>query len=722
MSQPQGWLDQFARESSQGRFLKVLGLLLAFLAFVPESMAIPKKKYDFVIGVHGDFKAAIAAAAANASASNRFYIFFPDGEYNIGTLTGDANQKTTFSTSNVSFIGQSTDKTVVYNKSINEGISITATLYFYNADNLYLQDLTVYNKANYGDVASYSQTGRHVAIQEQSKKVVYKNVKLLSTQDTYYSKGTKTYWENGEIHGTTDFICGSGDVYFNECKLLALKKSALTAPSSTNNTWGYVFKNCTIDGNSGVAGYTLGRSWNDAKAVFIGTTMNVLPSDAGWGDPMNSVPKVFAEYQSKNTAGALMDLSKRRTSYTKGATTVTLNPRLSDPEAANYTVANVLAGTDNWQPQSLAQQVDPPVIRQEGTSLLWEDNTNALCWAIFKNGQYLANVITTSYDVSLLASGDVLTVRAANQMGGLGASSNAVTIGAGPQQSLSVSVVQGQGTISPANGFYSQGAALSLTATPSKDWLFDRWAGDISGTANPSPVVMDANKTITVYFLPVDPLNYQAEFGILSDAVQESKNAGFTGEGYANFNNVPGAAVAIPVYGSQAGTIPVTIVYANGSGITRQLSISVNGVVQTASLDFEATANWTTWGTKEINLPLRQGANTITFATVNSNDGPNIDRITLGQGPTAIAPGGISRTPTHRYDATGKTLRIRGSGVGRWNLRIYTMAGALVISKHLDFSATSQNLEISLSALQPGAYLLQYDGVGIVGNGLLDVR
>jgi hypothetical protein len=95
------------------------------------------------VGVNGDFKAAKTAAANAASSGNRFYIFFPDGNYDIGSLTGNANQKTTFSTSKVSFIGQSTDNTVIYNKSIGEGIDTTATLFFSNTDNMYLQDLTI---------------------------------------------------------------------------------------------------------------------------------------------------------------------------------------------------------------------------------------------------------------------------------------------------------------------------------------------------------------------------------------------------------------------------------------------------------------------------------------------------------------------------------------------------------------------------------------------------
>jgi pectin methylesterase-like acyl-CoA thioesterase len=402
-------------------------VLAGILACAPGAFALTRQKFDFVVGVDGDFKAAMAAAAKASSSGKRFVMFFPDGDYNLGSLTGDANQMTTFPTANVSFVGQSSAKTVLFNQSINEGIGITATLYLKGANNTYMQDLAVLNKANYGKPETYNATGRHVAIQEQGNKMVYRNVRLLSTQDTYYTKGTRTYWEGGEIHGTTDFICGGGDVFFNKVLVYALKKSALIAPSSTNNTWGYVFKDCTIDGT--VSDFVLARSWNDARIAFLNTTMKKLPTAAGWGDPMNSVPKVFAEYKSVNGSGAAVDLSKRRTSYTKDATTVTLKPVLTDAEAAKYTVANVLTGTDNWQPQTLTTQVAAPAVTLEGNTLRWNDDAKALLWAVFRNGKYLANVTTNSYTLASPTKGDSLTVRAANEMGGLGLASKAVVVG-----------------------------------------------------------------------------------------------------------------------------------------------------------------------------------------------------------------------------------------------------------------------------------------------------
>jgi len=426
--------------------------LAALLFLCRDGVALTKRKFDFVVGVDGNFKAAMAAAAKSASASKRFYMLFPDGEYDIGSLTGDANQMTTFPTAYVSMIGQSEDKTVVFNKSGTEGISTTATLYFNGADNLYMQDMSIKNNAVYGNTAQYNVTGRHVAIMERSNKMIYKNVRLLSTQDTYYTKGTRTYWEGGQIHGTTDFICGAGDVFFDKVLIRVMKASAITAPS-TSSSWGYVFKDCTIDGT--VSNYTLGRSWGTARAVYLNTVMKTLPTAAGWGDmgtPHN--PALFAEYGSVTASGSPVDLSGRRKSYTDATGTVTLNPVLTDAEAAKYTVANVLAGSDNWQPQAATQQVAAPVVTREGTLLKWNDDAKALCWTVFKNGKYLANVSTNSYDAASLAKGDVITVRAANEMGGLGEGSAPLTIGATTSMRLRTAA-QARHSYDPIRGILS---------------------------------------------------------------------------------------------------------------------------------------------------------------------------------------------------------------------------------------------------------------------------
>jgi pectin methylesterase-like acyl-CoA thioesterase len=392
---------------------------------------VAKKLFDFVVGRDGDFKAAIDAAKAVQSSGNRFYIFFPDGEYNIGANTGDANQMTTVSVPNLSLIGQSSN-VMLYNQSIQESINSTATVYFTSASsNNYVQDIILRNKM---DFRTGTLKGRGVALWDQGNKNIYKNVKLQSNQDTYYSGSGRSYFENCDIHGTVDFFCGGGDIFFNECLIYLEDRSGncITAPATSSN-WGYVFNNCTIDGfPSNNNSYRLGRPWSNApKAVYLNTTMKVLPISSGWGDPMNVVPSVFAEYNSMTANGAPIDLSGRRTTYTKDATTVVLNPVLTSAEAANYTIENVLGGNDAWQPKLYTDQAAAPVISILGNKIVWDDNNYVLCWAVFRDNQFETFVTSNYYEIPIpigrSANGaSIYTVRAANEMGGLGPASNAV--------------------------------------------------------------------------------------------------------------------------------------------------------------------------------------------------------------------------------------------------------------------------------------------------------
>jgi pectin methylesterase-like acyl-CoA thioesterase len=437
-------------------------IVLHFTTMVRPS--VTKKMFDFVVGVDGDFKAALAAAQAASSTGERFYIFFPNGQYNIGSNTGDANQMTSISIPNVSFIGQDADGVTVYNQSIQESINSTATMYFTSAtSNIYMQDISLMNKMDY---RTGTLIGRGVALWDKGSKNIYKNVKLLSNQDTYYTGSGRSYLENCEIHGTVDFICGGGDIFFNECLLYLEERSGncITAPATTGD-WGYVFNNCTIDGfsiNSGA--YRLGRPWSNApKSVYINTTMNILPTAAAWGDPMNVVPAVFAEYNSMTSSGAAVDLSSRRSSYTKDAITVVLNPELTATQAAQYTLSNVLGSTDAWQPNLYTEQVAAPVISNEGATLKWDDSNYVLCWAVCKNGAFVQFVTTNCYVIpDATADGSVYTIRAANEMGGLSAASNALvylSTGLQPVKNTSTVVetlyysLDGRLHIGPVQGF-----------------------------------------------------------------------------------------------------------------------------------------------------------------------------------------------------------------------------------------------------------------------------
>lgn len=410
--------------------------------------AVTKKRYNFIVGVDGNFAAALAAAQAAASSGERFYIFFPNGNYDLGNTTGDATQQTIINLPNVSFIGQSADGVTLFNEPLaaNEGIATTPTINLQSdAKNIYMQDLTILNKMDYRKGVF---TGRAVALRDQGDRNIYKNVKLLSNQDTFYTGGNRIYLENSEIHGTVDFIFGGGDVFFNACSIYLEDRSGnhVTA-AATGSNWGYVFRDCTIDGfaqNNG--SYKLGRPWQGTpKVVFINTVMKQLPAVEGWSQ-WGAPPSVYAEYNSTTGSGGLIDLSGRRTTYNYtngGGGTVVLNPVLTETQANNYTIDNVLSGVDAWQPKLYTDQITAPVVVGNATTLTWTDNNYVLGWAVTKDGVFVDFVTTNSYTIPNGTTSGKYKVRAANSMGGLGLDSNEVdlaTLGVANHQSLNVKV------------------------------------------------------------------------------------------------------------------------------------------------------------------------------------------------------------------------------------------------------------------------------------------
>ena len=56
------------------------------------------------------------------------------------------------------------------------------------------------------------------------------------------------------------------------------------------------------------------------------------------------------------------------------------------------------------------------------------------------------------------------------------------------------------GTITPASGQHTEGATVSITATPAAEYLFSSWTG-ATGTTATTSVVMNSNKTVTANFV-----------------------------------------------------------------------------------------------------------------------------------------------------------------------------------------------------------------------------
>lgn len=420
--------------------------------------AVTKALYDFIVPTDGDFKAALDAAAKRTDTSKRFRIFIKQGDYKIpadekSKVTGSdgksyANPTTYMNTPNVSIIGESMDNTSLTNTIPNSGQSANVLEGIGKGDvlclqkgatNTYFQDLKMYSSM--GDAK-----GRDIVLNDQSNKTICKNVNLWAYQDTYVSNNQngKFYFEDGILRGRTDYLCGKGDVYYNNVELWICEKGGYLAVPSQPKKYGYIFKDCTIKDATEAkdlnGNYTLGRPWGKGTpiALYIDTKMEAIPSAAGWNEMSGGYPKRFAEYNSYTSTGSIVDLkdrkkvydaydSKNGDNYVNRRNETAGDPILTAEEAATYTIETVMGQDDDWDPTAATEQASAPTnVKLNGTTLAWDNNDYALLWAVCKNGKVVDFTITPSYIVDDASA--TWSVRAANEMGGL---SEATVVGQG---------------------------------------------------------------------------------------------------------------------------------------------------------------------------------------------------------------------------------------------------------------------------------------------------
>ena len=375
----------------------------------------------YILVPSGD-AAAFILALVQAESGDK--IFLPNGTYDLGETV-----LTTISKNNISVIGQSMEGVIIKNAPDykTESIDKTATLRIAkNVQNTYLQDLTIQNALDYYK----NDNGRAVALWDQGTKTICKNVRLLSYQDTYYSnlQGAVKYFRDCEIHGTVDFICGDGSVYFKNTLLYAEKRNkagsgsdALTANNGPASDKGYVFESCTVKSECPVVSF--GRAWNNTPTTtFLNTLVDYSAGDftfesgdiARWTKKLmnaNAWPK-FGEYNTHLADGTVLTPASNVVTFVdekSGNATQDIETVLSAEQAAAITMEYTLG---NWTQTALddARQVvcDLQNIDPEGVYLVEDPNSgNAI---LFKGTELMEEVLPEG-----------ATVRKANRRGGFGA-------------------------------------------------------------------------------------------------------------------------------------------------------------------------------------------------------------------------------------------------------------------------------------------------------------
>jgi hypothetical protein len=282
-----------------------------------------------------------------------------------------------------------------------------------------------------------------------------------------------------------------------------------------------------------------------------------------------------------------------------------------------------------------------------GTTLLGSDATSpySFAWTNVAAGTYTLTARATDNSGAVTTSSAITVVVAnpANIAPTVSITSPANNAGFTAPASITINAnaADADGTVSNVQ-FFNGTILLGSDATSPYSFA---WTNVAAGTYTLTAMATDNNGavttssaiTITVTSPPAG-ITIQAETACTSDGIlNEAVNAGFNGTGYLNLNNAVGSAATWTLNSSASQTVSLSIRYANASATSRNMSLSVNGTIQVATVNFPSTAAWTTWTGATVQVNLAAGRNTIQLTSLIAEGAPNIDELTFGSSSVSAA-------------------------------------------------------------------------------------
>lgn len=147
--------------------------------------------------------------------------------------------------------------------------------------------------------------GQALALHTEGDRLKFINCRFLGNQDTVYTgvAGTRLYFKDCYIEGTTDFIFGPSIAWFEGCTIHSLSNSYVTAASTpAEYAYGYVFNHCKLTAAEGVNKVYLGRPWRPyAYTLFMNCELggHIVPAGwQNWGKVSNEQTARYAEYNN----------------------------------------------------------------------------------------------------------------------------------------------------------------------------------------------------------------------------------------------------------------------------------------------------------------------------------------------------------------------------------------------------------------------------------------
>ncbi|MFG0772202.1 pectinesterase family protein [Vibrio plantisponsor] len=350
------------------------GLGIAALLYL--SSASATSLYDVKVSLDGSADYASIQQAIDSAPDNNqpFVIYIKNGVY---------QEKLHITRPNIYLIGEDRDKTIITATTANSmkdengknfgtfgSRTVSVDAVDFKARSLTIENGFDFpaNQAKAVDDPTRQKGTQAVAllVSHNGDKAQFKNVNLVSYQDTLYLRAGRSYFDQSQVSGTVDFIFGHGTALIENSDIIARYRSDneeneplgyISAPATDiNSPFGLVFKDCHLTKEDQVpaSSYGLGRPWHptttftdgryaDPNAIGHAAFINCQMDDHiyGWdrmsgkdikGEKIWFYPKDSRFWEFANTGS--------------GAQT-TERPQLAESEAANYTTKNILSG---WEP------------------------------------------------------------------------------------------------------------------------------------------------------------------------------------------------------------------------------------------------------------------------------------------------------------------------------------------------------------------------------------
>lgn len=424
--------------------MKFLALASSGILAVSCASVEPTNPFDAVVAQDGsgDYMTVQAAIdAAPDSLETPYLIFVKNGAYEEQVVILETKPY-------MHLIGQDKEQTIIHLKlnvggkpenseedfwkySVHnpesENYELEGSVVVVKAPHFYTENISYVN--DYGVMA---QNGpQALAMKSHADCAAFNNCIFRSFQDTWMTTtkdNERHYVNNCWIEGAVDYLYGGGDVLVENSTFYNVRSgSVIVAPCHTESRYGYVIRDCVVDGNEQAADghLLLGRPWhNSPRALYVNTEMRIPVAPEGWTD-MGTAPGLFAEYGSRDSEGNSVDLSDRKTTYNYTSRegvkcSGSSRTSITEDEASELIYANMIPGDDGWDPRTMMTRLPAPErVNVSPKSVKWTPVPDARGYIVLDGDEVAGFSTETSCALSRSPRGEV-TVKAVNAYGALG--------------------------------------------------------------------------------------------------------------------------------------------------------------------------------------------------------------------------------------------------------------------------------------------------------------